>query len=250
MVALTFDQTSGFTKIWDTPVIPLEISGVGKWAGIGIWGSQPSVDLRNLDTVFIATGNTYSVPKEFETCQDSANATSKACLPSGIWQESVIAFDANTGIPRWVHQLSPLDAWTVACRSGNNLAENCPQVPGPDADFGMAPSYIKSDFSYRNNTQDDVLIVGQKNGIIHSLDARSGKLNWAVETGPGGETGGLSWGLAVDRKQIYFTNINGDGVSWHVQPSNQTTNSSAYGAVDLKKGSITWETIATGAGQA
>lgn len=243
MVALTLDHASGFTKLWDTPVIPPAISGLGKWAGAGIWGSQPSVDLRHFDTIFIATGNTYSVPKEFDHCQDNTTATNKDCLPSNIWQESVIALEAKTGRAKWVHQLSPLDAWNLACIGGS---PNCPKTPGPDADFGMAPSYIMSDFGYEH----DVLVVGQKNGVLYSLDAQSGDVIWAVETGPGGVTGGLSWGLAVDSEQIYFTSINGNEVTWQVQPSNQTTNSSAYGAANLKNGAIVWETIATGAGQA
>lgn len=110
----------------------------------------------------------------------------------------------------------------------------------------MAPSYIMSD----SNPQNDVLVVGQKNGIVYSLEPRSGNIIWASLTGPGGSLGGLSWGLAVDQDQIYFTNINSAAVSWQVQTSNQTTNSSAYGAMSLKKGTIAWETVATGAGQA
>lgn len=126
MVGLAFDKASGFTKLWDVPMIPPEISGHGKWTGVAVWGPQPSIDLRSLDTVFIATGNVYTVPKEFENCQDNTTSTSKDCLPSNVWQEAVIALDANTGIPRWVHQFSPLDAWVLACRTGTNLATNCP----------------------------------------------------------------------------------------------------------------------------
>ncbi|QDS68768.1 hypothetical protein FKW77_005080 [Venturia effusa] len=244
MVALTFDRASGFTKLWDTPVIPPAISGPGKWAGAGIWGSQPSVDLRHFDTIFVATGNTYSIPSELDHCQDNATATSADRLPSDIWQEAVIALEARTGKAKWVRQLSPLDAWNVACIGEGN--PNCPETPGPDADFGMAPSYILGDSDYDR----DVLVVGQKNGVLYSLDSQNGDVIWATETGPGGVIGGLSWGLAVDRERVYFTNINGDQVTWQIQPSNQTTNSSAYGAANLRNGALVWETIAKGPGQA
>lgn len=243
MVALTFDHASGFTKVWDMPVIPPAVSGLGKWSGAGFWGSQTSVDLRHLDTIFIATGNVYSVPPEFDHCQDNTTATDEDCLPSNIWQEAVTAFEATTKKAKWVRQLSPLDEWNAACVGGES---NCPSTPGPDADFGMVPSYIMSNSDYER----DVFIVGQKNGILYSLDSQSGDLIWALETGPGGVTGGLSWGLAVDQDQVYFTSINGNAVTWRVQPSNQTTNGSAYGAVNLKNGAIAWETITTGAGQA
>jgi outer membrane protein assembly factor BamB len=252
MVALNFSRTSGFKKLWDVPMMPDDISGEGKWSGAAVWGSQPPIDDEYFNTVFIATGNVYAVPKEIEQqCLNNTSTNSTACLPSNVWQNSVIALDATTGKSRWVQQLGPLDAWTVACgiQGGNKLnPDNCPQNPSPDADFGMAPAYVSGYFSSVPGPI-DILVIGQKNGNLYTLDPDTGHIAWATFVGPGGAGGGLSWGVAVDRQNIYYTVINSDALSWKVQPSDQTISSSTWGAVNTKNGIIIWETIARGGGQ-
>ena len=123
---------------WNISMIPKERTG---WAGAAVWGSQPSVDAsRNI--AFIATGNTYSAPEEYENCENNRTNTtassegSDPCLPCDVWQESVLALDVTTGKVNWAHQLTPLDAWVVACGWPPNHPRNnalCPNKPGPDA---------------------------------------------------------------------------------------------------------------------
>lgn len=70
---------------------------------------------------------------------------SDPCLPSNIWQESVLALDITTGIPNWIRQLSPIDVWNAACGVPGYFERNetlCPGAFGPDADFGMAPAFV------------------------------------------------------------------------------------------------------------
>lgn len=141
----------------------------------------------------------------------------------------------------WVRRIGPLDAWTTACSAVPVNPALCPGTPGPDADFGMSPTFVAGGGKSRGQ---DLLIVGQKNGILYSMSADKGKIEWATAIGPGSTPGGLSWGVAVDGRSISFTAINADGVAWTPQPSLETTvvTNSAYGAVDLQTGAILWET--------
>lgn len=46
--AFKFDRTTGtFVNVWNVPMLPRGSSGTGNgsWSGIGIWGSQPAIDV-------------------------------------------------------------------------------------------------------------------------------------------------------------------------------------------------------------
>ncbi|KAJ8103655.1 Quino protein alcohol dehydrogenase-like protein [Lipomyces tetrasporus] len=242
LVAMKFNRLGGhFDVQWNISTLP-EPRGVGGWSGGAIWGSQPSIDPER-GQVFIATGNVYAAPAAVQVCQNSTKNES-ACLPANAWQESVLAIDIDSGNPNWVHQLTPLDAWTLACGIPGVIPQDqalCPGKPGPDADFGMAPAFVPRSAAKTASGQ-DVVVVGQKNGNLYSLAADSGTLLWSVVTGPGSAGGGLSWGIAVDDSQVYFTAINSLQATWQLQPSNVTVHNSAYGAAKLADGSLLWET--------
>jgi outer membrane protein assembly factor BamB len=104
----------------------------------------------------------------------------------------------------------------------------------------MAPSFVPS--SNKSNAQGDVIVLGQKNGVLYSLSAATGKPIWSTQTSPDGIAGGLSWGVAVDTSRVYFTAINSDNVTWQLVPSNTTIQNSAYGAASLATGALLWET--------
>ena len=204
-----------FELLWSQDMIPVG----SNFSGAAIWGAQPSIDpVRN--QVFIATGNVYSKPPQSTACLNQTTGTSNTlqdnttdpCVPHGVYQESVIAFDAATGRINWSHELSPLDAWTVACTLVPVInPSNCPPSPGPDADFGMAPSYVPA--SEYTPYGKDTLVVGQKNGNLYAIGAQSGELFWATATSPGASQGGLSWGIAVG-KQI-FSSVHIQRCVWH-----------------------------------
>lgn len=231
MAALTFDRSAGkFHVVWNETMLPLDT----EWSGVGVWGSQPAID-PGRKQVFIATGNPYTNPPEFDKCANE----SASCLPADVLQESVIAYDINSGKQNWVHRISPLDAWNGACLFAGTIP-NCPPAPGIDADFGMAPSFIPS--NYQLHPQGDVVVLGQKNGILYSLSAKTGTLLWSTLTSPDGYAGGLSWGVAADNSRVYFTAINFNNVTWQLEPSNKTIQNSAYGAASLATGKLLWET--------
>lgn len=88
------------------------------WSGNAIWGSQPSID-ETRSQVFVATGNVYSVPPEYESCLTDTDAnvttTHTHAYPKGVLQEAVIALVLETGAIKWSRVVSPLDSWTTAC---------------------------------------------------------------------------------------------------------------------------------------
>lgn len=247
VASLSFHRpTSSFLTHWDIPMIPPSAptnSTSGAWSGIGVWGSQPAIDVRRNQVLF-ATGNVYTAPDAFLACTESP-AAEDTCLPPGIWQESVIALDITTGKANWVRRLSPLDAWTLVCGVPGAIPRDeglCPHEPGPDADFGMAPSFVPGG----GPNKKDVVTLGQKNGNLYALDAETGKVEWATATSPGGAGGGLMWGVAVDGERVYWSAINYPKGPWKLVPENVTTNGSGFGAVGLRDGGVVWSKATPG----
>jgi polyvinyl alcohol dehydrogenase (cytochrome) len=177
------DAASG-AVIWKTPLIadPLQRRGTST-AGVALWGpsgaavwSAPTIDAsRRL--VYVATGNAYSGPPP-----PSSNA--------------VIALDLASGAIRWTRQITPGDVYVSNCRAGN---PNCPEVNGPDVDFGSPPMLT------RTASGRDLLVIGQKSGVGYALDpGHEGAIVWQYRAGRGGLLGGIEWGAAVDGDRAYF----------------------------------------------
>jgi hypothetical protein len=210
------------------------------WSGAGIWGSQPSISPA-LGIVFFGTGNVYSFPPDYAHCS-AENTTSDACLPRGVNQESILALDIATGKARWVRRLNRMDAWNGACTTTPIDGENCPAIPpGTDSDFGMAPSFVPTRVS---GLEEDVVVVGQKNGVIYMFRAADGGIVYArnvVTSGEGGGVGpggGISWGVAVDDERVYFT------LPYSSFAGGFNVSSSVYGALALRSGAEEWRTLA------
>ena len=204
--------------LWSQDMIPQG----SNFSGAAIWGSQPSID-HVQNQVFIATGNVYSTPPEYDACMNqtvnpsnsSQGNTTDPCVPQDVYQESVLAFDAATGHINWSHELSPLDAWTVACVFPGTNPANCPPSPGIDADFGMAPSLVSA--SQYTPFGKDTLVVGQKNGNLYAISAQTGELFWATVTSPDGDQGGLIWGIAVGKPIFQIHTCRFSTVCWVVR---------------------------------
>jgi hypothetical protein len=73
------------------------------------------------------------------------------------------------------------------------------------------------------------------------MSAQAGTIFWTTVTSPDGIGGGLSWGLAVVDSRVYFVATNSGEETWRMQPSNEVTNRSAYGAASLLTGALLWE---------
>ena len=143
-------------------------------SGAPIW-SSPTLD-RKRNLVIATTGQNYSSP---------ATGTSDA----------VIAMDTETGEIRWVSQVTKDDAWNGACV---RKTANCPKENGPDFDIGASAVLAES------VTGKDLLLIGQKSGLVYALDPdQDGKILWTRRVGSGGTMGGVHWGMSSDGERLY-----------------------------------------------
>lgn len=143
-------------------------------SGAGIWAA-PTVDGKR-GLLYVASGDNYSHP---------ATATSDA----------VLALDLKTGRIAWSVQARAADVFNSACLS---KSVNCPDDAGPDFDFGSSV-ILQAAPSGR-----DVLLAGQKSGMVYALDPDAkGKLLWQTRVGKGGANGGVQWGMASDGRNLY-----------------------------------------------
>ena len=143
-------------------------------AGGAIW-SSPTLDLKR-KSVYVGSGNSYT---------DVPTAHSDA----------MIAFDMDSGKVKWANQVTEKDNFLVGCRQPG--VGNCPDTRGPDHDFGSSPVLR----TLSNGKQ--VLLGGQKSGVMWAFDPENGKVLWQVKVGNGGALGGIEWGFAADRENVY-----------------------------------------------
>jgi polyvinyl alcohol dehydrogenase (cytochrome) len=149
-------------------------SGAPQWgpSGAGVWGS-PTIDAKR-GLLYVTTGDNYSSP---------ATDTSDA----------VMALDLKTGQVKWSRQMTKGDAYNSAC--GDRTA-NCPAENGPDFDFGSSALLV-------NTGGRELVIAGQKSGVVHALDPVTGELVWQTRVGKGGVNGGVQWGMASDTRRVF-----------------------------------------------
>jgi polyvinyl alcohol dehydrogenase (cytochrome) len=166
------------SEVWKTYTIrekPKELEkgsgNIGTWgpSGAGVWGS-PTLDAKR-GILYITTGDNFSSP-----------ATDMS--------DSVLALDPKNGRILWSKQVTPGDVFSGACTGG--------QCPGPDYDFGSSVLLEKLSNGH------DVLLAGQKSGVVYALDPdRKGEILWQTRVGKGGTNGGVQWGMASDGQNVY-----------------------------------------------
>jgi len=173
---LTLDASNGMI-VWQTYAIqaPVRETGEGRFgpSGAAIW-SAPTID-RELGQLYVTTGDAYSAPADSAT-------------------DALLALDLVSGDILWSHQGTADDIWTVMCMTPN-ASDDC----GPDQDYG-SPAMIVS------TGTDNMLVAGQKSGIVRGFDRRSGEVLWEtplVENTT--EFGGkIVWGGAADSNNSYW----------------------------------------------
>jgi polyvinyl alcohol dehydrogenase (cytochrome) len=182
---VALDALSGLQR-WKTYSIAEEPKAVRKNengvelfgpSGAGVWDS-PSVD-RAGRMLYFGTGDSYSDPPA-----DTSDA--------------ILALRLGDGALVWKQQMTPGDAFTVACGGSAPGKGNCPQAGGPDLDFGASPILVTLGNDKR------ALIAAQKSGVVHALDPdRNGAILWQRTIGRGGVLGGIQWGAAADERKVY-----------------------------------------------
>ncbi|MFO1409124.1 MAG: PQQ-binding-like beta-propeller repeat protein [Steroidobacteraceae bacterium] len=220
------DAASG-AVLWYTHVIAAEPrayrrsdSGTQLYgpAGGAVWNS-PTIDAQR-GLLYVGTGNSYT-----DIAAPATNA--------------VVAIGLATGRVRWVRQLNRADNWVIgcaapvinpcppgdACRRGG--VANCPKSVGPDADLGVSP-ILRTLADGRQ-----VLLAGQKSGLVHALDPdREGRRLWVSSAGQGGIFGGVEWGMAADGTTVYAPVANVYGAGGH-EPG-------GLAAIDIASGRVRW----------
>jgi len=173
---MALDAKTGAT-IWKSYTVPepgptkVGAAGVQYYgpSGATIW-SSPTIDLKR-KLLYVATGNGYSDP-DIKTA------------------DAVVAMDLETGKIKWTEQASP-DMFNWDCGGRRGSSGNCPANPGEDVDFGSSPILVSTGGH-------DLLIAGQKSGVVHAFDPeRNGKIVWQTRIGKGGKLGGILWGMAA-----------------------------------------------------
>ena len=156
-------------------------------AGVAVW-SAPTLDPSH-HALYVGTGNSY-------TDETAPHAN------------SILALSMDTGQLLWANQIRGGDNYIVGCEVAPagpcELGKACPKGPpncpapvGPDVDFGTSPILR----TLPDGKQ--VLMTGQKSGEVHALDPQTGKEVWSARVGAGSSLGGIEWGPAADKTQLY-----------------------------------------------
>ena len=187
---------------------PFKKNSAGKdmWgpSGGAIWVA-PTIDkARRL--IYVGTSNSYT-----EKTYDNA--------------DSVMALDADTGSVRWARQLTPDDNYIDGCWRDPKPA-NCPSPLGPDFSIGASPILAN------NPNGGELLLVGQKSGMIYALDpAKDGAKVWERRLSSGSALGGIQFGTAADDARVYA------GVSDVAVPDKGKP---GLWALDIATGAVVW----------
>ncbi len=142
-------------------------------SGAGVW-SAPTVDVVR-GVLYVATGDNYSRP---------ATTTSDA----------IVALSLADGHIVWSQQATAGDVFNSSC----TRIANCPFKNGPDVDFGSSAMLVRA------TNGRDILIAGQKSGVVHAFDPdNKGRILWQARVAKGGANGGIQWGMASDGTNVY-----------------------------------------------
>lgn len=211
------DPATGAIR-WKSYVIPGEPkvqSRTGKGStilapsGAPVW-TTPTYDATR-NRVYVGTGENYSSPADGNS-------------------DALIAFDASSGKRLWQVQLTPRDAWNVGCMVGN---EACPKEHGPDFDLSASPLLVPLAGGR------DILVAGQKSGMVYGIDPQTGKIVWSRRLGHGGTQGGVHFGMAADGGTVYVPVVDmadtRDGRKYDT-----SQNGAGIHAIDAASGKVLW----------
>jgi polyvinyl alcohol dehydrogenase (cytochrome) len=211
---VAYDALGG-EKLWQTFSIyeepaPFRINSAGTQnygpSGGTVWNA-PAVDEKRRQ-IYFGTGENLS-------------------SPATLTSDAIFAVDVDTGAVKWTFQGTPDDAWNGACGTVNDA--NCPEEDGPDYD--MAAGIILVSLSDGR----ELVVGGQKSGVVHALDPDTGEVVWQNPVGRGGVQGGIHFGMAAEGDLLFVpvTDMK-DGRTY--------TEAARPGlhAIDMKTGEFAW----------
>ncbi len=221
--------------LWKTYTVPGGGTPGDSYTGGSVWGSTAVID-HPRNSLYISTGNNYTVPLDVQQCVQDANGdptTTQACISPDNHFDSIMALDLKTGAIKWSSVAIPFDSFNLSCIFPGNPG-NCPQPAGPDYDFGQGAMLFT--VHGKNGKPVDLLGAGQKSGQYWAFDPDTGAVVWETQVGPGGTLGGLEWGSATDGKRIYVAVTNNENKPWALG------NAGGWAALDPATGAILWQT--------
>ena len=218
--------------LWKTYVMPDNGSQTDGYSGGAVW--QPGAIDPLHHSLYIGTGNNYTVPASVLACEEKAivaNNPKAQCTAPDDHSDTAISLDLTTGTVKWATSLESYDAWTDACLS-SPIGVNCPAPHGPDFDLGGSGPNLLPHF----------VGFGQKSGIYWALNRDNGKILWGTLVGPGSGLGGIEWGSASDGRAIYAAISNLNQTPYTLVPSGKRISWGSWSALDVSTGKILWQT--------
>jgi polyvinyl alcohol dehydrogenase (cytochrome) len=216
--------------VWKTHTVP------EGFAGGSVWSGAPLLDASR-HSLYVTSGNLFHAPPEVQACIDrnkDDRGALAACYPAGVWNDSILALDPDTGAVKWGFRADDHDVFTGAClvRIGGFCGG------GGDFDFGNGA------LRWRAGGR-DLVGAGEKSGDFWALDPDTGRLAWKTHLGPGGPNGGIEYGSAVAGGHVYVAEGNvkqvGHDPGEYALPSGQVINYGSYAALDAATGRIDWQ---------
>ncbi|CAL9014461.1 unnamed protein product [Prunus brigantina] len=203
------DVKSGII-LWQTFVLPDNHGKLGQYSGAAIWGSSPSIDVDRKH-VYIATGNIYSVPENVSQCQENQNNNNStlpthpdACVEPQNHGNSILALDLDGDdiilifyFIYYLHIISLVHEIKQCVVTSYHLSR-------------LHKIKAITLISKRTQTQ-----VTRKNLGSYIMSNK--------EVGPGGITGGGTWGAATDKKRVYTNIANSEGKNFTLKASDYIT---------------------------
>ncbi len=189
-------------------------------SGAGVW-SAPTVD-PGRGVLYVGTGNNYTPP------------VTRA-------SDAVVALNMKTGAIVWTRQVTPGDVFS-GC--GTCVDEG---GRGPDYDFASSAVLVSLGGGR------DILIAGQKSGIVYGLDPdRQGAVVWQARIAQGSSHGGVQFGMASDGQNVYAPIA--DGAFARVEDADGTRRAAlepngggGLAALRVRDGTLVWRAAPAGA---
>jgi polyvinyl alcohol dehydrogenase (cytochrome) len=230
--------------LWRTYSMPDNGGVPTGYAGATMF-APPSVD-EKLGLVYGTFGQPYRKPASVDACNAAApGGFSEACEQPGAFWKSIVAFDLQTGVPRWSYRVVGHEPWQRACGSQPPTVTWCgAETDAEKWDLGGSGANI---FELKlGGKKRDVVGIGEKSGVYIVLDAETGAFVWNTLVGPGGDQGGFEWGTAYDGKRIYGSITNHHNIPYRMTQngvvSGPFVTGGSWAALDPETGTILWQT--------
>lgn len=200
--------------------------------GASVWDSSPPIDIAG-QRVFFGTSNNYNYSASVLACLQAGHSR-KYCMVDGIVDDSMIGVSTVNFQRQWIQSPFGVDAWQTACVAPSPFNATCPQLHGPDYDFGTGCNVIENECGQR------FVVCLQKSGILYSFDADTGTIEWQTYIGPGSFLINC-WGTAFDGQNIYLSIGNHNNLNYLLKDGTLRCDS-FWAAVNAWTGQIVWTT--------